>query len=346
MDYIGHKCQACDSTFKVGDDVVVCPECGTPHHRECYINLGHCVNEDKHQEGFDYLESLKEEKVSANNSSTSQDENDFTLKECDVCKAKNPSQAFFCSRCGSPLNEKSQQNENTENKSTDNEGDNKTEDTSTPFSGMPNVVLFDPLAGVKPETDLGDSVTVGECAKFVKQNTPYFIAVFNNLKKFNRTRFNFCAAIFSGGYLLYRKMYKLGAIITAIEAVIMMVTAYLNSYINNTPAFTKVFEAYASYDLNAVMSSLSTLSTYDVFVFYLDSFLSILTIVISVLLGIFANRVYFKHCKKQINKIKSSSENPMDIDATLKQKGGVNTALALSLWFSYIVISYLPRFFY
>lgn len=341
MDYISHKCQACDTEFKAGDDIVVCPECGTPHHRECYFNLGHCVNEDKHHEGFDYLESLKQEKVSSGSTNTNDDEDDFTLKECKICKAKNPSQAFFCSRCGSPLNEEKKQDEPNKN-----EADNKNNTASTPFAGMPNVVLFDPLAGVKPETDLGEGVTVGECAKFVKQNTPYFIAVFNNIKKFGKTRFNFCAAIFSGGYLLYRKMYKLGAVITVIEALIMMLSAYLNSYMNSTNAFTKVFDAYATYDINAIMSALSALSTYDVFVFYLDSILTIATIVISVLLGIFANRIYFKHCKKQINKIKSSSENPRDIDAKLKQKGGVNTGLAISLWASYIILSYLPRFFY
>ena len=55
MDYIGYKCPVCDKYFHVGDDVVVCPECGTPHHRECYKNLGHCVNEDKHSQGFDYI---------------------------------------------------------------------------------------------------------------------------------------------------------------------------------------------------------------------------------------------------------------------------------------------------
>ena len=29
-------------------DIVVCPECGTPHHRKCYIENGKCANADKH----------------------------------------------------------------------------------------------------------------------------------------------------------------------------------------------------------------------------------------------------------------------------------------------------------
>lgn len=36
MEFTEYKCPVCDKQFKKGDDVVVCPECGAPHHRECY----------------------------------------------------------------------------------------------------------------------------------------------------------------------------------------------------------------------------------------------------------------------------------------------------------------------
>ena len=55
MDYIGEKCPVCGKNFHADDDVVVCPICGTPHHRECYENLGHCFNEEKHAEGFSFM---------------------------------------------------------------------------------------------------------------------------------------------------------------------------------------------------------------------------------------------------------------------------------------------------
>ena len=77
--------------------------------------------------------------------------------------------------------------------------------------------FMDPLAGVPADTDFGDGVTAGETAKYVKQNTPYFIRVFNNIKTMNKSKFNFAAALFTGGYLLYRKMYKLGALFAFIQ---------------------------------------------------------------------------------------------------------------------------------
>ena len=48
MKYTGIPCAACGKKFTAEDDVVVCPECGTPYHRACYKELGHCVNEARH----------------------------------------------------------------------------------------------------------------------------------------------------------------------------------------------------------------------------------------------------------------------------------------------------------
>lgn len=48
MKYTNYKCPVCNNQFTEDDDVVVCPECGTPHHRECYIQNGNCANADKH----------------------------------------------------------------------------------------------------------------------------------------------------------------------------------------------------------------------------------------------------------------------------------------------------------
>ncbi|MGN0525836.1 MAG: RING finger protein [Acutalibacteraceae bacterium] len=48
MDFTKYKCAVCNKNFNEGDDVVVCPECGTPHHRECFNQVGECINKYKH----------------------------------------------------------------------------------------------------------------------------------------------------------------------------------------------------------------------------------------------------------------------------------------------------------
>ena len=50
--YLNQKCPICEKEFTNDDDIVVCPLCGTPHHRECYKQNGECGNYDKHNEGF------------------------------------------------------------------------------------------------------------------------------------------------------------------------------------------------------------------------------------------------------------------------------------------------------
>ncbi|MGN1122700.1 MAG: RING finger protein [Eubacterium sp.] len=52
--YENEKCPVCNKKFADGDDIVVCPKCATPHHRECYNSLGHCANRDMHGTDFEY----------------------------------------------------------------------------------------------------------------------------------------------------------------------------------------------------------------------------------------------------------------------------------------------------
>ncbi|MBQ8170600.1 MAG: hypothetical protein IJZ95_01295 [Oscillospiraceae bacterium] len=53
MSRFTHKlCPVCRKHFSDADDVVVCPECGTPHHRTCYKELGRCGLEKYHADGF------------------------------------------------------------------------------------------------------------------------------------------------------------------------------------------------------------------------------------------------------------------------------------------------------
>ena len=48
MEFKKYLCPVCNNNFTEEDDVVVCPECGTPHHRECFKNNGGCFNEKLH----------------------------------------------------------------------------------------------------------------------------------------------------------------------------------------------------------------------------------------------------------------------------------------------------------
>ncbi len=50
--YTDEKCPVCGEVFTEQSEIVVCPLCGTPHHKECYKKNGECGNSEKHSEGF------------------------------------------------------------------------------------------------------------------------------------------------------------------------------------------------------------------------------------------------------------------------------------------------------
>lgn len=61
MDYKKYICPVCKAPFTEDDDVVVCPECGTPHHRSCWLENGRCANEGLHGNQEEIDDTIKNE---------------------------------------------------------------------------------------------------------------------------------------------------------------------------------------------------------------------------------------------------------------------------------------------
>ena len=93
MDVSKKECVVCHKPLTEHDDVVFCPECGAPYHRECYEKEGHCVFEEKHG-SFSY-ESPKPKHT----------EEHAQGARCPNCGAENPQSANYCSKCGKKLEE-------------------------------------------------------------------------------------------------------------------------------------------------------------------------------------------------------------------------------------------------
>lgn len=85
--YTNEACPVCGKNFEAEDDIVVCPLCGTPHHRDCYKKNGECGNAEMHSEGFVWAptQEVKSE-ATANNEATSQEP---TFLASDVSNAPN-----------------------------------------------------------------------------------------------------------------------------------------------------------------------------------------------------------------------------------------------------------------
>ena len=55
MDYKGIKCPVCEKPMLEDDDIVVCPECGAPYHRACYMEKGSCIFTELHEKGENWM---------------------------------------------------------------------------------------------------------------------------------------------------------------------------------------------------------------------------------------------------------------------------------------------------
>lgn len=73
LNFIQEECIVCKKRFIEDDDIVVCETCGTPYHRECYNQVGKCINTEYHENGWTFSEKhRKPNEVLQSNSNKSQ----------------------------------------------------------------------------------------------------------------------------------------------------------------------------------------------------------------------------------------------------------------------------------
>ena len=106
LNFYGEKCPVCNKAFEEGDDIVVCPICGTPHHRDCYKIKNQCANEDKHKDDFVWQPSNKPK----------QEKKSSTPKQASASSPSDKSQAMtpgqiFANQIGLPSDSQSKSSE-------------------------------------------------------------------------------------------------------------------------------------------------------------------------------------------------------------------------------------------
>lgn len=199
--YNNDKCPVCGKQFAEGDDIVTCPVCGTPHHRECYNSIGKCANEGLHAEGFVFKRASDEEPAAE------KDENAATKKPPVIFENLNKD---FQGKIedASPFVRKSPTEEQNASNS------------------APNFNFNGQTAYVFNKDEKIDDVAVEDVATAVGNNFPKFIDKFRKNKKLN---WNWSAFIFGPYYFFFRKMYGQGTLFLAIEFFARMIVSVVYS---------------------------------------------------------------------------------------------------------------------
>ncbi len=182
--YVGQPCTSCRSVIKEDEHIVVCPVCGSPYHKECYVNEGHCVNTLLHENREEWQPEAHTREFFEEHPEASPDrheEGETVGIVCPQCGLTNQPGAAFCSQCGLPLNMKR---------------------VNMPFGFGQNVKREDP--------DL-DGVHLSDYGHYIGSNQFYYLPRFLRFAKSkSKVVVNFSALLFPHLYFLYRKMTGLG----------------------------------------------------------------------------------------------------------------------------------------
>ena len=350
LDYTGIKCPVCGVPFRSGDDIVVCPECGAPYHRACYQEKGACIFDDLHKEGKEWKPPAPPQAPDPRA--------EIKDQECPVCGTLNGHSALFCNRCGASLTGEPRQYNNTAvnqggaqgpygGAAQQGSGYGAYPPPRTGFGGTVPPFAFDPMGGVSPAEVLDTGVTFGDASKLVKQNTAYYMPVFRHIKHTGKNKFNFTAFLFSGPWMLFRKQYKYGTLVTVL--MFALYTAFQCSlYLGAYPVLVDLMgqigmdATQMMYPTNAQYMAMAQLaSPTQMLLMCLPLLLAGAMLIVMVIVGFRANKMYMRHCIRTAQAVKAAG-NDGDPNNTLDAKGGVNAPLAICLGVCYLIILNLP----
>ncbi|MEG1777459.1 MAG: RING finger protein [Angelakisella sp.] len=310
-NYTGNSCPACGKVFGEGDDIVVCPICGSPHHRECYKMTGHCGNEDFHGEG------KKWEGIPSEDSGEPTD-----LLVCGQCGKPNPTGSIFCQNCGHRIGAEPE-----------NGG-----------AGMPSFADFMQQQAHIDYTDkLDDEVTVKEACDYIGPNNIAFLMKFKALRARGGMSFNWSAFFFGYFYCFYRKMYKLGAILLGVFVLSIIPTGYFSAIaVGDILAATGTI----SFPIEFIVGGRGYQG-----LMLVTGITRVISLGASLYCGLFFNKLYFAEMVKKIKRVRETghfSTGSQEYSYALYSAGGVNMVAVMilisAIIFAYIAYGYVASF--
>lgn len=186
-EFTGQKCPICQKPFTAEDDIVVCPECGTPHHRTCWEVRGCCANTDRHAESFEWTPEGTPETQQAQQA------------EQDQTQAQQPNPA-------------------TSNTNAANNG----QASSFDYSQLYGNSYTPPEQSAKEQPDSAqtmdpdstiENIPVSDWANFIGKSNYLYMLLFKQMEMFHRRAvFSGSAAFFGPFYFAYRKAWKPAAL--------------------------------------------------------------------------------------------------------------------------------------
>lgn len=336
--YEGYTCPVCGKEFQKTDDIVACPKCGAPHHRECWKLEGHCHYAADHDTERQWKRPA-EQAPSPDGAAVPPAPAAQNGKLCPSCGQKNTEYAEFCSRCGKELPASDWSSVPPPQNQAPYGGQQPPYSGQPPYGAPPpygqpgaypppgsygeytpfRMPVFDPFGGV-PHEETIDGVAAEDVVTFTGANSPYYLPRFYRITHGgSKVSWNWASFFLTPYWLLYRKNFLAGLLVmlfyiakTAINGLVM--------YGILAPQFAT---AEGLLTLDGLLSAFRS-DQYMAYVWILFA-LSMLDILIRVLFGCLGNYVYLRTAVTKIRKLSASG------DAGYKQQlitaGGASLAM-------------------
>ncbi|MGN0538403.1 MAG: RING finger protein [Candidatus Fimenecus sp.] len=301
--YVNQKCPVCDKPFTGDDDIVVCPVCGTPHHRECYKKNGECANSDRHRDGYRWAPETV-------NSAAGESGNTVPP----FANGAEGRQAPPPFSDGAPYN--SQQASST-----------------VFFGNQPNPFALFPK-------EIADGVSTEEAAEFVQVSSYKYVQKFFYNKSGKKT-WNWAAFFFAPYWFFYRKLHKLGAIFTAVLLLISIGLSlppsavsftkdwgdFLNKYSRQNTANYEDADAY----LDSMRADAAKIIKSNRAGSVIYAVQGLMVIGVHVAAALVADKQYYKFTVKKIRKIKEETADENQRKLLYFRSGGLAVAITIAV---------------
>ncbi len=211
MKYENIPCAACGEAFRATDDVVVCPVCGAPHHRACWIRAGSCACSAQHSPDFAWVSPVQPAAPAENAAAEEAPrlKNGEGVVVCPNCSANNYENDIYCMRCGAKLHPQPEEERPHEYA--------RREDPQESFDRQGFVEDFNRFGGLDPNA-MVDGIPVCEYSDYVGGKSPgRIIRRIAVSERFGRSvAWIPSAFLFGPIWFFYRKMKKEGLLISLV----------------------------------------------------------------------------------------------------------------------------------
>ena len=329
LKYSGYDCPVCNKPFGEGEDIVVCPVCGAPHHRECYKRAGGCGLEANHAKGISWEDHVRSHtrQQSAQGGSSSENasygaDSNTAVQRCPACGSINPADGIFCQVCGTMM-----QNRNSAAAGSFGSGA-----AGTPFQGQaPGYqqgaqnpyanAASSPYGGMNPEDHLGEA-TVKEVATYVGPSSGFYLSRFRLSAANGNRNMSFCWSGFLFGFLyfFYRKVYRV-----AVPLLIIFLFSLLPSFVYSYEYLRELMVQYGAISFPLPVISTPVLDQLAV----LSNICQIAQFVVAGLMGFTGHKLYLQDINRKIAAVKAENASaPTDqYIRALSKTGGVSPVL-------------------